>query len=133
MSKRARLLLCVAGLFLFCATAGGAVGSHVLGALDAETLHAFGTAVDFQFFHGLGLIGVTLVAERYPLRRGLWLSAWLIVAGVALFCGSIYATTFGAPEALGSAAPLGGMSLIAGWLVFAGAILAHDRPAVAAA
>lgn len=122
MSTHARWLLCFAGLSLLCATAGGAVGSHVLTGLDARALRAFGSAVDFQFYHGLGLIGVTLVAERYARAGTLWLSAWLFVAGTVLFCGSIYATTFGAPAFVGSAAPAGGIALMAGWIAFAAGV-----------
>jgi uncharacterized membrane protein YgdD (TMEM256/DUF423 family) len=127
MSLHARVLLCLAALSLLCATIGGAAASHALSALDERALRAFGTAVDFQFFHGLGIVAVTLVAERHAGRRGLWLTAWLLVAGTVLFCGSIYATTFGAPGVIGSAAPAGGIAFMAGWLLFALAMLPRDR------
>jgi len=126
MSISAKILFCLAGLSLLCATIGGAAASHALTALDERTLRAFGTAVDFQFFHGLGLIAVVLAAERYPARKGLWLCAWLLVVGTVLFCGSIYATTFGAPAAIGSAAPTGGIAFMAGWLVFAISMVRGD-------
>jgi uncharacterized membrane protein YgdD (TMEM256/DUF423 family) len=127
MSMHGRVMLAVAGLSLLCATIGGAAASHALSHLDAAALRAFGTAVDFQFFHGLGLIGVTVAAERYPHRRALRLCAWLLVAGTVLFCGSIYATSFGAPAAIGSLAPAGGIALMAAWLVLAVAMIPADR------
>jgi len=40
------------------------------------------------------------------------------VIGMLLFAGSIYALTAGAPRWFGMVAPLGGLSLMAGWLVF---------------
>ena len=121
MSTESRLLLCLAGTFLLIATIGGAVASHVLTGLDASALHSFETAVDFQFFHGLGLIGVVLVRSRIG-GRLLRVAAWLLVAGTVLFCGSIYAVTFGAARGLLSAAPYGGVALMLGWLTFAAGV-----------
>jgi uncharacterized membrane protein YgdD (TMEM256/DUF423 family) len=113
-----RLLLTFAALSLLCATIAGAVGAHAL-ALDERALRSFSTAVQFQFFHGLGLIAITLVGLRGFGNRLLWLAAWLLVAGTVLFCGSIYARTFGAPEFVGAAAPYGGVAFMLGWLAFA--------------
>ena len=119
VSTEHRLLLCIAGLLLLDATIGGAVASHVLTNLDERSLHSFNTAVDFEFFHALGLLGVVLVAER--LGASLWLraAAWLLVAGIVVFCGSIGVVTFGAPRGVLALAPYGGVALMAAWLAFA--------------
>ena len=66
MSTHDKTLLTIAGLSLLVATIGGAVASHVLTGLDAAALHSFETAVDFQFFHALGLIGVVLLGQKTP-------------------------------------------------------------------
>ena len=71
----------------------------------------------YQFFQALGLIGVAL-AMRNITDGALRAAALLIVAGVILFCGSLYALTFGAPRLLGALTPLGGLAWIAGWLLF---------------
>ena len=118
-STEARLLLCIAGLMLLEATIGGAVASHVLTNLDEHSRRSFDTAVGFEFFHALGLIGVVLVADRVGATLWLRATAWLIVVGVVLFCGSIYLVTFGAPRAVLSVAPYGGVALMAAWLAFA--------------
>jgi uncharacterized membrane protein YgdD (TMEM256/DUF423 family) len=68
---------------------------------------------------------VTLLAERHARNRAIWLAAWLLVAGTLLFCGSIYATTFGL--SVGSAAPFGGVAFMAGWAVLALAVCFGDR------
>jgi uncharacterized membrane protein YgdD (TMEM256/DUF423 family) len=114
-----RLLLAIGGLSLLLATIAGAVGAHVLTGLDDRALHAFDSAVQFQFFQGLGLLAMTLAAERGFGGRGTRVAAWLLVAGTVLFCGSIYATTFGAPHAVLGLAPYGGVGLMAAWLLFA--------------
>ena len=118
-STEARLLLCIAGLMLLDATIGGAVASHVLTNLDERSLRSFETAIDFEFFHSLGLIGVVLVADRVGATLWLRAAAWLIIAGVVLFCGSIGVVTFGAPRGVLALAPYGGVALMAAWLAFA--------------
>ncbi len=119
VSTENRLLLCIAGLMLLDATIGGAVASHVLTNLDERSLRSFATAVDFEFFHALGLVGVVLVAERVGVNAWLRVTAWLLVAGVVVFCGSIGAATFGAPRGVLALAPYGGVALMAAWLAFA--------------
>jgi uncharacterized membrane protein YgdD (TMEM256/DUF423 family) len=122
ISLEAKALLCYAGLSLFVATVGGAVGSHVLTSLDARSLHSFETAVQFQFFHGLALVALVLAGLRGIGGRWLWAAAWLIAAGMLLFSGSIYAKTLGAPAGIVGAAPYGGVAIMLGWLAFAASV-----------
>jgi uncharacterized membrane protein YgdD (TMEM256/DUF423 family) len=114
-----RATLAVAGLLLALATLCGAFGAHALRAqLAPERLQVWETAVRYQFFQALGLLGIGLALRSLdvgPLR----LAAVLIVAGVVLFCGSLYALSLGAPRVLGMLTPLGGLGWIAGWLLFA--------------
>ena len=58
------------------------------------------------------------------LRRPLlYLSAWLVFAGVMLFSGSLYLLLSGAPRVLGALTPIGGLCLIGGWCLAALALL----------
>jgi len=50
-------------------------------------------------------------------------SGWLLLAGIVLFCGSIYAARLGITATPGPAAPLGGSLVILAWLVLAAAFL----------
>jgi uncharacterized membrane protein YgdD (TMEM256/DUF423 family) len=112
-------VLALAALALALATILGAFGAHGLkGQLAPDRLEIYETAVRYHFFHALGLLGVGL-ALRFidgPLAR--W-AAVLIAAGIVLFSGSLYALTFGAPRLIGVVTPVGGLALIAGWLLFA--------------
>jgi uncharacterized membrane protein YgdD (TMEM256/DUF423 family) len=111
--------LAAAGLLLALATACGAFGAHALRTqLAPERLQLWETAVRYQFFQALGLIGVGLALRGIP-APALRAAAALIVAGVVLFCGSLYALSFGAPRLLGALTPLGGLAWIGGWLLFA--------------
>ncbi len=97
----------------------GAFGAHALRShLQPERLQVWDTAVRYQFFQSLGLIGIGLTLRSLD-SGALRAAAALIVAGVVLFCGSLYALSLGAPGALGVVTPLGGLAWIGGWLLFA--------------
>ena len=119
--------LASAGVLLALATVCGAFGAHALkGLLPAERLQVWDTAVRYHFFQALGLIGVGLTLRAlesgaHVLRAPVALraAAALIVSGIILFSGSLYALALGAPRALGVLTPLGGLAWIAAWLLFA--------------
>jgi uncharacterized membrane protein YgdD (TMEM256/DUF423 family) len=114
----ARILACSGGL-LALATLFGAFGVHGLrGELSPDRLSVFLTADRYQFFHSLGLLGVGLAVRSMDGALLRWAAA-LILIGIVLFCASLYALTFGAPQALGFLTPLGGLLLMAGWVSFA--------------
>jgi uncharacterized membrane protein YgdD (TMEM256/DUF423 family) len=113
------LLLSAAGISLLLATIAGAVGSHALTFADEQALRSFETAVQFQFFHGLGVIAIMVVgvAGRGGLIRAA--AAWLMLLGTLLFCGSIYARALGASPGIVGVAPYGGVAFMVAWLAFA--------------
>jgi uncharacterized membrane protein YgdD (TMEM256/DUF423 family) len=118
-------ILAIAGVLLALATVFGAFGAHALKAhLSPDRLQVYETAVRYHFFHALGLLGIGLALrtiDSSPLR---W-AAVLIVIGIVLFSGSLYALTFGAPRAMGIVTPVGGLALIAGWICFAAGVWRH--------
>ena len=119
--------LAAAGVLLALATACGAFGAHALkGQLPAERLQVWDTAVRYHYFQALGLIGVGLTlrvteggAAVLRAAGALSAAAMLLVSGIILFSGSLYALALGAPRALGMLTPLGGLAWIAAWLLFA--------------
>ena len=111
--------LAVAGLLLALATIFGAFGAHALKAqLSPDRLQVYETAVRYHFFHALGLLGIGLALRFMDVPSIRW-AAVLVVVGIVLFSGSLYALTFGAPRPFGVVTPLGGIALIAGWICFA--------------
>ena len=104
------------------AVALGAFGAHALhGYLDDTARQVWRTAVDYQFWHALALLAISQAGNAAP--RWLRASAAAFVAGVVLFCGSLYALALGAPHLVGAIAPLGGVALIAGWVLLAVAFM----------
>jgi uncharacterized membrane protein YgdD (TMEM256/DUF423 family) len=115
----ARRVLATAGVLLALATLAGALGAHMLKAhWGAQRLAVYDTAVRYQFYHALGLLGIGLALRMIESPALRW-SALLVAAGIVLFCGSLYALTLGAPRLIGAVTPLGGLALIAGWALFA--------------
>ena len=111
--------LAAAGILLALATACGAFGAHALRAtLAPERLALWETAVRYQFFQALGLLGVGL-AMRTLDGSLLRTAALLIIVGIVLFSGSLYGLALGAPSLLGVLTPAGGLAWIGGWLLFA--------------
>ncbi len=115
----ARRVLCAAGVLMAVATIAGALGAHTLKAhWPAERLDVYDTAVRYQFYHSLGLLGVGLALRMLDVGA-LRAAALLIIVGIVLFSGSLYALTLGAPRMIGVLTPIGGLALIAGWVAFA--------------
>jgi uncharacterized membrane protein YgdD (TMEM256/DUF423 family) len=117
--------LALAGVLLALATVCGAFGAHALkGQLAPERMQVWETAVRYQFFQSLGLLGVGLALRSLD-DTAVRAAALLIVVGIVLFCGSLYALSFSAPRALGVLTPAGGLAWVAGWLLFAWGVWRH--------
>ena len=100
----------------------GAFGAHALKAqLSPDRLQVYETAVRYHFFNALGLIGIGLTLRFVDAPAVRW-AAVLVLIGVILFSGSLYALTFGAPRLFGVVTPFGGLALIAGWICFAAGV-----------
>ena len=115
----ARKTLGVAGALIALATVLGAYGAHALKAhLSQDKLLVYETAVRYHFIHALGLLAIGVLLRSLDSEMLRW-SAKLVLAGIILFSGSLYWLTFGAPRVVGVVTPIGGLALIAGWIVFA--------------
>jgi uncharacterized membrane protein YgdD (TMEM256/DUF423 family) len=121
MNRSPVIIAAVVGAF---AVILGAFGAHALrGQLDAAALQIWHTAVDYQFWHALALLGLASApASRWRLAGSIAFGA-----GVFLFCGSLYALALGAPHWIGAVTPVGGLALIAGWVSLGGAFWRSAR------
>jgi uncharacterized membrane protein YgdD (TMEM256/DUF423 family) len=117
-----RLYVSTGGLAALAGVALGAFGAHALkGRLSAEMIAVWRTAVEYHLFHSLGLIAIGLVAARLP-RSGLlkW-SAGLMLSGIFLFSGSLYALALSGERWWGAVTPLGGVAFLSAWALFVAA------------
>ena len=97
----------------------GAFAAHGLrGRLTPELASTFEVAVRYQMYHALGLLAVAWAAARWP-GGAMSGAGILFVAGTVIFSGSLYLLVLTGQKWLGAITPLGGLALIAGWLLLA--------------
>lgn len=100
----------------------GAFGAHALREqLGPDALRAWQTGVEYQFIHTVAVLVAALLWLKYPAQAWWGASAWLFIAGIALFSGSLYLLATTGWRWLGPVTPLGGACFILGWLCFVAA------------
>ena len=106
---------------LALAVAMGAFGAHALRSrLDAGSLDVYHTAVLYHFLHALGMLAVAALARSGAVSgTDAGRSCWLLLAGIVLFSGSLYALALSGVRVLGAITPLGGLAFIAAWVLLA--------------
>jgi uncharacterized membrane protein YgdD (TMEM256/DUF423 family) len=110
-----RRLVTVGAILGGLAVALGAFGAHALQSrIGVDALGWWHTAVEYQMWHALADVALGISGLRWAR-----LPAWLFAAGTVVFSGTLYAMALGAPRWLGAVTPLGGLAMIAGWLVLA--------------
>jgi len=116
--------------WLFLAAITGAVGillaafgEHALaGRLPPRNFVTFANGTRYQMYHALAM-GLAALAAQGKAARLAGISALLFFIGTLLFSGSLYGLALTSIRILGFVTPLGGLVLIAGWVVLAVAAL----------
>jgi uncharacterized membrane protein YgdD (TMEM256/DUF423 family) len=81
---------------------------------------ALALAANFMIMHAAAVLGISAWSVRSQFAGGWWrASARIMLLGAALFCGDIAAHKMAGFGLFPMAAPAGGMSLIAGWVLAA--------------
>ena len=98
------------------AVAAGAFAAHGLsGALPSDSLAIFETAARYQMYHALALGLCALCPREIAVK----LPAWAFLAGIVLFCGSLYGLALTGIRAFGFVTPVGGVAFLIGWAALA--------------
>jgi len=119
-----KIFLAAGGVAALVAVALGAFGAHALkGRLSPEMLVVWHTAVEYHMFHALGLLALGLASIQLAESALLKWSGWLMLAGIVLFSGSLYALALTGVRWLGAVTPAGGTAFLAAWALFVIAIL----------
>ena len=124
-----RLFLLIAAISGALAVILGAFAAHGLKSLPVQYLNAFETGVRYQMYHSLVLLllGLLMTPASLAVDQNITLSVYAkisgfaFIAGIVLFSGSLYGLSLsqGKLNFLGPITPLGGLSLIIGWLFLA--------------
>jgi uncharacterized membrane protein YgdD (TMEM256/DUF423 family) len=123
MSVLARLFLFFGALACLLAVLLGAFGAHALrGKLTADLVAIYHTAVQYHFWHALGLLAIGIVSLYLPTSAPLKWAGWLMLAGIVIFSGSLYLLAITGVRWLGAVTPIGGTAFIASWALLAFAI-----------
>ena len=115
-----RFFLASGALFSLCGVVTRALSSHALHeSLSASgSLNNFNLASDYLLIHGLALICTAILFRLYPANGFMW-AGWAFFVGSILFQGTVFAKCFMPLGPIGLATPLGGLFLMAGWLLLA--------------
>jgi uncharacterized membrane protein YgdD (TMEM256/DUF423 family) len=107
----------------------GAFGAHGLkGRMNAETFEIFETAIKYQFYHVFALLAVGIISQFIPGSFITW-SGRCFIAGIVLFCGSLYLLTYFKMineqhmNWIGAITPFGGLCFISGWILLVVAVI----------
>jgi uncharacterized membrane protein YgdD (TMEM256/DUF423 family) len=103
-----------------------AIGSHAW-AFDAKNLNRFEQACSLLIVHALVLLLLSQMQTQRFLPMRLY-AGLLFVVGMWMFSGSLIWLSRGGPAFLSQTAPIGGMSLMLGWLCLA--IASLKKPAL---
>ncbi len=118
----------MAAVFGALAVIAGAFLAHQLKAImPGRALEVYDTAVRYQFYHVFALLATGILGEKFP-RYWIARAGTSFMAGIILFCGSLYIISAlitadrSVPAALGILTPLGGAGFILGWILLAFAV-----------
>jgi len=97
----------------------GAFGAHGLKSkVSPEDLAIFETGVRYQIYHALGLLIIGGIGFHVS-QDVIQLPAYLLLAGIFIFSGSLYILVLTNTRWLGAITPIGGISFVAGWFLLA--------------
>ena len=100
----------------------GAFAAHALKQQISDyAVDIFETGVRYQFYHVFALLAAGMLYKNFPNAFVRW-SGIFFIAGIILFCGSLYALMYikGAVmpgfKWVGAITPVGGLLFILGWI-----------------
>ena len=120
----------IGSILMALAVAAGAFGAHGLRSrLDAYSLSVYEKAVFYHFIHAIGILLIALLARADAISpAGQGRAAGLLLVGILIFSGSLYALSISGVRILGAITPIGGIAFIAGWLLLAYEATRVQRP-----
>lgn len=111
-----KVFIILGALCMMMSVGTGAFGAHGLeGKLSDKYMSVWEKAVNYQMYHGLGLILIGIISGTTSINVN-W-AGWLLFFGIVLFSGSLYILALTQIRILGAITPIGGVLFIVGWLM----------------
>src|SRR6056297_4009519 len=121
---KAKGVVVTGSILMVLAVAFGAFGAHIVeDMLTPDRFDVYQTAVQYHFYHALGLILIGALSQHMPETKWLKWTGWLLTAGVVIFSGSLYLLTLTDTGWLGAITPIGGAAFIGGWICLCMAVI----------
>lgn len=113
-----KLFIILGAINAFLSVALGAFGAHGLEKMvEPKYLEIWKTGVQYQMYHALGLLAVGILLGKVQESSLLAWSGWLMLIGIIIFAGSLYAITLTKISVLGAITPIGGVAFLAAWIL----------------
>ena len=118
-----KLFLILGSINAATAVTMGAFGAHSLKTkISQDMLSVFQTAVQYHFYHSLGLLIIGLLTIYFKPEKYLKIAGWIMFIGIILFSGSLYILSTTGTRWLGIITPVGGIAFIISWIYIAIAV-----------
>jgi uncharacterized membrane protein YgdD (TMEM256/DUF423 family) len=112
-------ILVIAAISGMLAVVLGAFGAHILKKMiTPDMLEVYKTGVQYHFYHTFALLATGILLHLKP-SKSLKTAAYLFMAGIVLFSGSLYALAITDIKVLGIITPFGGVAWLIAWLLLA--------------
>jgi uncharacterized membrane protein YgdD (TMEM256/DUF423 family) len=117
----ATVMQAAAALAIYAGLAGAAGVALAAAGAHGAALSVLTPAAQFLLMHAAAALAIVAVAMRAAHPAAFLLAALVLLAGVSLFAGDIAARTLWGSRLFPMAAPIGGATMILGWLVLSAA------------
>jgi uncharacterized membrane protein YgdD (TMEM256/DUF423 family) len=122
-----KLFLTVGAISGALAVLLGAFGAHLLKQMiSPDMLEVYQTGIHYQFYHTFAMLGVGILMNFKPTKTLKW-SGYLFIAGTTIFSGFLYLLAITGIKALGMIVPIGGLTLVAAWILLLVCVLKIKR------
>ena len=110
--------IAISAVMLALGVGAGAFGAHGLKDRLGEYVSTYETGAFYHLIHALGMLAVS-VLEKVGTLGSLNKINWLLLIGIILFSGSLYALSVTKIKIFGVITPLGGSAFILAWVLLA--------------
>lgn len=117
MNNTTKKFIQIGSILMALSVALGAFGAHGLKSiLDEHMLKVYNTAVEYQFYHALGMFAVAFIASFDGVKKAN-LAGNIMLVSTIIFSGSLYIMTITSMKWLGAITPIGGTGFIIAWII----------------